>query len=470
MNRTKRVVVLGLDCAAPALIFERWKAELPNLSSLMARGAYGRLRSSHPPITVPAWASMMSSKNPGKLGFYGFRNRKDNSYDGLVFANSEAVKEDRVWDILSRAGKSVILIGVPQTYPAKPLNGLVITDFLTPSTEAEFTYPSELRREVEEQVGTYLLDVEGFRSDNKEAILSQIYEMTEKRFRLARHFITTKPWDFFMMVEMGPDRIHHGFWQYMDPTHPKHKPGSLYQNAIRDYYRFLDREIGKILQVLDSDTAVLVVSDHGAKKMDGGICVNEWLIQQGYLFLKEYPSSITRFSPSLVDWSRTKAWGEGGYYSRIFLNVKGREPQGMIQPSEYETFRRELIQKLEALGDPKGRPIGTKAYRPEELYPVLGGIAPDLICYFGDLNWRSVGSVGMRTIHTFDNDTGPDDANHDWDGIFILKDLEKRSGIQLKGLELRDVAPTVLELFGMPVPPDMEGTSVLSRLFRTTSL
>lgn len=430
----------------------------------MDSGAYGRLRSSHPPITVPAWSSMMSSKNPGQLGFYGFRNRRDHSYDNLVFANSEAVKEDRVWDILSRAGKSVILIGVPQTYPVRPINGLVITDFLTPSTEAEYTYPHELRFEIENLVGSYLLDVEGFRSENKDGILAQIYEMTEKRFRLAHHFLQTKPWDFFMMVEMGPDRIHHGFWKYMDPEHPKHEPGHPYQHAIRDYYRFLDKEIGKLLEILDRDTVVLVVSDHGAKKMDGGICVNEWMIQEGYLRLHEYPTKVSRFSEVKVDWSKTKAWGEGGYYSRIFINVKGREPQGCILPSHYEAFRDELIDKLETLGDESHRPIGTKVYRPEKLYPVLHGVAPDLICYFGDLNWRSVGSIGLGKIHTFENDTGPDDANHDWDGIFILKGAETTGrGSQLKGLELRDVAPTLLELFGLPVPSDMEGRSVLRR-------
>jgi len=464
MKSTRKVVVLGLDCAPPALVFEAWKSELPNLRSLMDHGLYGRLRSSHPPITVPAWSSMMSSKSPGKLGFYGFRNRKDFSYEGLVFANSAAVKEDRVWDILSRAGKKAILIGVPQTYPVKPLNGLVITDFLTPSTDSDYTYPKELRSEIEALVGTYLLDVEGFRSENKDEILRQIYEMTEKRFKLARHFIQTRPWDFFMMVEMGPDRIHHGFWKYMDPTHPKHEPGNPYQHAIRDYYRFLDREIGRFLELLDSQTAVFVVSDHGAKKMEGGICVNEWLIREGYLHLKAYPKKISRFEEVQVDWSRTQAWGEGGYYSRIFINVRGREPEGVVSPSEYESLRDELIRKLEGLGDEKGRAIGTKVYRPEELYPVLNGIPPDLFCYFGNLDWRSVGSIGIGKVHTYENDTGPDDANHDWDGIFILRDGKPRGGIELQGLELRDVAPTILEQLNLPVPSDMEGRSVLSKL------
>jgi predicted AlkP superfamily phosphohydrolase/phosphomutase len=272
-----------------------------------------------------------------------------------------------------------------------------------------------------------------------------------------------------MMVEMGPDRIHHGFWKYMDPTHPKHTPNHPYENAIRDYYQFLDREIGKLLKLFDSETALLVVSDHGARKMEGGICVNEWMLQEGYLTLEEYPSSVVPFNKVKVDWSKTKAWGEGGYYSRIFLNVQGREPQGVIPASNYEAFRDELIEKLECLGDKSGRPIGTKVYRPEELYPVLNGIPPDLICYFGNLDWRSVGSLGLRSVHTFENDTGPDDANHDWHGIFILRDSEDRKGLEVSDLEIRDVAPTILELLGLPIPQDMEGVSLFSHLTRSLS-
>ena len=122
-----------------------------------------------------------------------------------------------------------------------------------------------------------------------------------------------------------------------------------------------------------------------------------------------------------VDWSRTTAWGSGGYYGRLFLNVKGREPQGLIAPEDYEATRDRLIAELEALGDPEGRPIGTRVLKPEELYRTVRGAAPpDLFVYFGDLRWRSVGTVGTGAIHTFENDTGPDDANHAHDGLLIV--------------------------------------------------
>ncbi len=113
-------MVIGLDCAAPELIFDRWLDDLPNLKSICRSGLYGPLRSCDPPITVPAWSVMMSSKSPGQLGVYGFRNRADHSYERYSIANSLAIKEDRLWDILSRSGKRCIVIGVPGTVPAAP--------------------------------------------------------------------------------------------------------------------------------------------------------------------------------------------------------------------------------------------------------------------------------------------------------------------------------------------------------------
>jgi len=102
---------------------------------------------------------------------------------------------------------------------------------------------------------------------------TDVEEMTEKRFKVAHHLLTEKEWDFFMMVEMGVDRIHHGFWKFHDPKHVKYEPGSKYEHAIRDYYIYVDRKVGELLTLVDSETAVLVVSDHGAKAMAGGVPV-----------------------------------------------------------------------------------------------------------------------------------------------------------------------------------------------------
>ncbi len=448
-----KVAVIGLDCATPQLVFDRFRESLPNLSRLMTQGIWGPLTSCHPPITVPAWACMMSGRDPGELGIYGFRNRRDYSYGGYVIADARAIRVDRVWDILSRAGKRIILLGVPQTYPIKPVNGVVVSDFLTPSTRDPYTFPSSLKEEVERVSCGYVLDVENFRTEDKASLLQRIYEKTRKHFTVARHLLGTRAWDFFMMVEMGVDRIHHGFWSYMDPAHPKYKPGTPFEDAIRDYYRYVDREVGQTLDLLPPETVVFVVSDHGARKMAGGICLNEWLIREGHLVLTTYPDRPTPIDKLDIDWGRTRAWGDGGYYGRLFLNVRGREPQGTIAPGEYGRVREDLIAALEGIEDPEGRNIGTRVYRPEELYREVNGVAPDLLVYFGNLGWRSVGSVGLRAIHAFENDTGPDEANHDWNGIFLMRGIPGIGGTgRIEDLRLEDVGETILRLFGLEIP------------------
>jgi predicted AlkP superfamily phosphohydrolase/phosphomutase len=453
-----KALVIGLDCAAPQWVFDRWLDDLPTIRSLTERGTFGILRSCEPPITVPAWSVMTSSRTPGSLGFYGFRNRRDHSYDAMAFADSRAVRVPRVWDLLSQADRPVVVLGVPQTYPVSSVNGVMVSCFLTPDTEkSEYTYPPELKHEIEGLVGRYMVDVDNFRTEEKGRLLEQIEEMTATRFRVAEHLLEVKPWDLFFMVEMGTDRIHHAFWRFFDHEHRLYEPGNPYEQAVLDYYKALDEKMGRLLRFADDDTAVIVVSDHGAKKMDGGICVNEWLRREGYLALKQEPAAPGPLKPEMIDWEKTVAWGEGGYYCRLFLNVAGREPQGVVAGEDYERVRSELKQKLEALGDPEGNPIGTIAHRPEDLYPVRNGVVPDLLVYFGDLSWRSIGLVGGGAVHVFENDTGSDDANHAHDGLYIIAGAGIPAG-QGPEQQIQDVAPTLLQLLGEPVPPEMEGS------------
>lgn len=459
-GNARRVVVLGLDCAAPQLVFERFAGDLEHLPRLMAEGVWGELQSVVPAITVPAWACSMTSRDPGQLGIYGFRNRRDHSYHALSIADSTAVREEAVWDIVSKAGEQVIVLAVPPAYPPRALNGCMVGCFLTPSTKSDYTYPSKLRDEIRATVGEYAVDVDNFRTEEKDRILTQVHDMTRRRFALFRHLLKSRPWQFAMMVEIGVDRMHHGFWQYFDPAHHRYQPGNPYENAIRDYYRLVDQEVGVVLRDLDDETAVLVFSDHGAKLMYGGICVNEWLIQEGYLTLRAPPAEAGPLSPENVDWSRTKAWGEGGYYARIFLNVRGREPEGVVAPEEYEALRDELAMKLAAIPDEDGGSLGTCVFKPQDIYREQRNIPPDLLVYFGDLRWRSVGRVGTGVIHTHENDTGPDDANHAEEGIFLMRAPGLEGGRKLDGLHLMDCGPTVLDLLGYPIPPQMVGRPI----------
>jgi len=309
----------------------------------------------------------------------------------------------------------------------------------------------------------YDVDVPQFRTEDKDFLLQQIQDMTEKRFAVIKYLLRQKPWEFFMFVEIGLDRIHHGMWSFWAQDHPKHEPGNPYQNAIPDYYRYLDREIGEILGMLDDDTVVLVVSDHGAKTMEGGFVVNEWLRREGWLVLKEEPQyeGIIPFEKVEVDWEKTTAWGAGGYYARLFLNVEGRESQGKIPAGDYEKVRDELKEMIEALPDHEGKPMGSVAFKPEELYREVRNVAPDLMVYFGNLRWRSLGSFGLPDIYSFENDMGPDDANHAQNGVFVLWDPRQNyGGRYVEGLQLMDVAPTVLDLMKVQVPPDMQGKIV----------
>lgn len=457
MARPQRLAVIGIDCGTPDLLFERYADDMPVLSKLRGQSLWGPMQSVVPPITVPAWSCMMSGRSPGELGVYGFRNRKDHSYDRLSFATSRAIKVPRFWDLLGRAGKQSVTLGVPGTYPPSAVVGCQVSCFLAPSTDVQFTHPPELAAEIQELTGGYVLDVVDFRTEEKSRIAQQIFDMTEQRFTVARHLATTKPWEFFAFVDMGPDRLHHGFWKYCDPSHPKFEPGNEYEGLFRDYYRALDRHIGDFLEILSDDTAVLVVSDHGGQPMVGGFCMNEWLVSEGLLALAEPVNGPTPIAKAAIDWSNTTAWGDGGYYGRLFMNVEGREESGTIPASRYETVRDELIAKLEAIVDDQGRPMGTRAFRPEDIYPEVRGVAPDLIVYFGDLRWRAVGSLGLgEGLYTFENDTGPDDANHAEQGIFMLSGDGMPVG-RADDLSLYDVAPTIQSMYGLPYQPGQRG-------------
>jgi predicted AlkP superfamily phosphohydrolase/phosphomutase len=458
-----RVAVIGLDCGTPQLLFDRLSAEVPNINALLQRGMHGPLESITPPITIPAWACAMSGKTPGELAIYGMRNRKDTTYDGLSIATSLSVKEPQVWDVLGQRGMKSLLIGVPPGYPPKPVEGWRVSCFLTPPSAESYTHPAELAIEIEQELGgqPYIFDIPNFRVKGEEVVLEQVFAMTERRFKVARHLVRTKPWDFFMMVEMGTDRLHHVFWHHFDPAHPKYVAGNRFETAFQDYYRKLDAEVGALLEALPDDAVIVLMSDHGARPMAGGVCFNEWLAKEGYLRFQTEPDGPTPIAKAAIDWPGTTAWGDGGYYGRLFLNVKGREPSGTVDPSRYEAVRDELIQMLEAMPGPDGGPLGTKVYKPQDVYPEVRGVAPDLIVYFGDLEWRSVGQVGTGQVFTYENDTGPDGANHDRTGVFAMASAPGQPMGRQEGLRLLDVGPTILSLYGVNPPEGTQGRSML---------
>jgi len=455
---TPRLLIIGLDCMEPSLVFEQWRSQLPHLSRLMDQGSYGRLDSSIPAITVPAWSCMMTGRDPGELGIYGFRNRQNRDYHSMAISDGRAVKFPRLWDLLGEAGWRVAVLSVPGTSPPYPVNGSLVSCFLTPSPQVPFTHPPELGQQLLSWMPDFMMDVPNFRSDDKGRILANLYRLCDQRFTLAEKLIIQDGPDCLMLVDMGVDRIHHAFWKPMDPRHPQYEPDSPYATAIYDYYRHVDQRVGSLLQHCDHDTAVLVVSDHGAQPLMGGICINEWLQAQGYLTLKQQPETPQALDRVAVDWEQTQAWGAGGYYARIFLNVKGREPQGIVPMAAYEATRDQLIAQLKQLPGPEGTPFKVEAFKPQQIYQKVRGRAPDLIVYFDDLAWRSIGSVGFNSIYAVENDTGPDDANHAPQGLVIFYDpQDPKQGQVLQQAQIYDILPSLLHRYGLEAPSGLRG-------------
>ncbi len=448
---TSKVAILGLDSVPPELLFDKLLDKLPNIKKMYQHGLHGKLKSCDPPITVPAWMVAFTGKDPGQLGIYGFRHRKGNSYNDGYIVNSTHVKALTLWEVLAHEGKKSIILGVPPGYPPKPVpNTLVVSCFITPSADRPFTYPAELKDEVLKAAGgKYIFDVT-FRTEDREAVKKELFEMTEKRFDVAEYLVKNKPWDLFIMHEIGFDRLHHAFWKFFDPTHPRYVAGNKYEKIDEEYYMMADERVGRLLNLFGDDCSTIIMSDHGSKAMKGGFCVNQWLQQEGYLSLKTNPKTQTDIDKAEVDWTNTKAWGWGGYYARVFFNVQGREATGAILQSDLDREKTELTERIMTIADNKGRRMANEVFEPNRLYNEAVGDKPDFMVYFDDLNWRSAGTVGHDSLYLSENDTGPDDSVHSMDGVFMMaKPSKDMGGREVSGLELRNVGPSILNAFGL---------------------
>ncbi|AEC51969.1 hypothetical protein PNA2_1053 [Pyrococcus sp. NA2] len=462
----KKVFVIGLDSAPPELLFNKFIDDLPHIKKLLEKSVYGPMKTGIPAITIPMWMVMVTGKTPGELGLYGFRHRSGYSYTEYWIAHSKKVKEPTIWDYLGQKGRNSIIVGVPPTYPPKPIKGYLVSCFITPDAFVDYTYPKELKGEIERLVGEYIFDVP-FRKEAKDEVKEGIWEMTKKRFEVIRYLLQEKKWDYFHFVEIGLDRVHHAFWRYFDENHHLYPgKGNKYEKVIPEYYKLLDKEIGRTLKLIDlEETAIFIVSDHGIKAMHGNFAINQWLAEEGLLKVKDpkvlHDGKIKRLEHVDVDWSETIAWAWGGYYSRVFLNVKGRERQGKIPLSKFDKVRDEVAEAIKSIRGPNGERWETKVFYPEEIYPVARGSKPDLMVYIDNLNWRAAGTIGHPTNYLPENDTGPDDANHSEYGVFsmYLPGFEESKAISLS---IYDFAPTILTLFGIKEPlNEMHGKSIL---------
>ncbi|MEL9991524.1 MAG: alkaline phosphatase family protein [Thermoproteus sp.] len=396
-----RLFVLCLD-GMPIEAFERLRDEMPNIAEIADRGVWGAMRAVDPPITVPAWASMFTGRDPGQLGIYGFRHMRRGSYEGYVVTSRE-LKEQYVWE---RRGLKSVVVGLPPGYPPRRY-GVWISDFLTPKGRP-WAHPPELM----EKFPGYIFDVE-YRTDRKDEAYRALVEMTKYRFEVAERLMELD-WDIFVLHEIGTDRAHHLFQKYWDPEHPAYEPGNPHEDKIPKYYRLVDELAGRLFEKL-KDAEVLVISDHGNQAQRGVLALNELLRQWGLLEYSREPKRGEDIE-AVVDWRRTKAVAWGGYYARIFLNTTDR-PQGIVDREEAEDLKRELKRKLKSLKAPWGH-IVNAVYEPRELYRALEGDYPDLMAYFDAVRVRPVQTVGYDSIWLEGNDRGPDDSLHSFNGFY----------------------------------------------------
>lgn len=453
MPRAARVLFVGLDCVPPRLALDRWRDHLPVLSSLAARGASGPLRSCTPPITIPAWACMTSGRDPGELGIYGFRDRIAGSR-GMRVVTATDLAHDRIWDVASQAGLTSAALFVPPSYPARALRGVSAGCMLTPGPDAAHTHPPELADELRARFGPHQPDVQEPDDGDADALLDALHESAAYRWDVAEHLLRTREPQLLAMVEIGPDRMHHALWPRLDPSDPRHDPSTSLEREARDFYAYLDARLGRLVELAGPGTAVIVASDHGARPLLGGVRVNEHLRREGLLVLQNEVTTPTRLADAQVDWSRTRAWAEGGYHARVFLNTRERFDDAPLDAREADTLRDRLADGLVALA-PR-----TRIVDPRTTYRALRGRPPDLMAFFGDLDLRALGEVG-GDVHASPGEVerapGRGGCNHDWDGMLVVSGEGVQARASIEGAQIQDAGSTALSLLGVTPPADWLG-------------
>ncbi|MCI4317354.1 MAG: alkaline phosphatase family protein [Thermoplasmata archaeon] len=457
--RPHRLLIIGLDSAPPEYLFDRCLPVMPNVRRLVRDGVHAALRSTDPPITIPSWPVMFTGVDPGTLGFYGFRHRLDHSYTRNYGPSSTLLPVPSLWRLMSDRGRRVCVIGMPPGYPPPPVNGYAISDFLTPEGSHDITYPASLREEIEGKYGPYRFDVT-FRAAEREQLYRDIVQMTQTRFAIAEDLYSREPWDVFAIHEIGTDRLHHAYTKYFDPKHQDFVPGNPFERVCEEYYRIVDQCIGRLLARIDDQTLVVIASDHGSMPMLGCFCINQWLAEKGYLSIQGSVPAGTPLEKAKVDWSKTTIWGAGGYYARLFFNVKGREPLGIVDATDVGALAARVKRDLGQLTWSDGSPMKTEVIDPHTIYRKVTGDPPDLMVYFDELRWRSAGSIGHPSLYLRENDTGPDDAVHGFDGVFVAYDPTVKDGRSLPTLQVLDVMPTLLSIIGEPIPLHVQGKVV----------
>ena len=502
-----RAIVVGIDGGSPQLV-EAWAAQgkLPGFARLMEEGAFGPLASVPNMRSAAAWTSFMTGRNPGKHGIYEFyeyaadlqriRFLKGGDRDGAT-----------IWGLLSAAGRKVGVINVPMTYPAERVNGFLIAGLDAPGRKSRgFVQPPELLAELEERFGEYILEpglTGHIVAGNTDTAVERLWEELEQKVKVSDHLAAVKPWDLFVTVFRSLDAVQHCFWKHMDAEHPFHDPAQAkrYGSVILEAYQRVDRYLSELLDRLDDDTSLFVISDHGfGAKHPATTQLNRWLEAEGFLtyrrrgILQKLLGSVyravvggtfrrtkerlTRYLPFLrnivqyqlcfaqIDWKKTSAYSDT-LYPTIWVN---RRPEGPMGGGASEERYRELIGRLrERLADCRdsvtGMPVVDEVFGKGEIYhgPHVDR-APDLL-----IRWREDttihGLAGLKREDGSDTRIPGEDpsvisGDHRVHGILFARSPFVRRGVRVDHANLVDIAPTVLYAMKEPVPRDMDGRVV----------
>lgn len=501
-----RVLVIGLDGATFDLI-KPWVArgKLPTIERLMKNGVYGDLISTIPPVTSPAWPSFMTGKNPGKHGVFDFVGR-DKEYNKRI-KTARDIRAKTLWRLLSDARKTCIVVNVPVTYPPEKIRGCIVTGMLTPP-DACYAYPYEIYEELREM--GYKPQIEAEKYSSPKALLECLIEKASIRTEVTLHLMNKfSNWDFCMLVFRGTDIIQHHFWEYKD--------------VILQFYQKIDTLIGDIINHVGSETNIILMSDHGFGPSRKFFHVNYFLHKLGlleftsgnlsgdYLHIRDYRiSQRSRFWKTLlkigltketiyslakktntlfilqkisrkisvqipktrkaIDWKRTKAFFSSsiGPSAAIEINVKGREPEGIVEEDEYRKIKELIIKELLKVKDPEnGQNIIQDAFRREDIYygPYVSE-APDIIFLTSNLEYIATDRIYGDNLVSEPVRKGR--GTHRMNGIFIAYGPEIKAVGEVKRARIIDLTPTILHMFGSEIPEDMDG-KVLTYIFNPDS-
>jgi predicted AlkP superfamily phosphohydrolase/phosphomutase len=461
-----KLVVLGVDGLDPDAV-QAWLGDLPNLQKMQQEGVWGRIESTVPPAGPQAWISSRCGRNPGAYGLWGDTFRKDFTYDESESANSKVIDErvDCLYKLLPKMGQKVSLINVPITWPPPEIHGgYCVSGSVGKRAEGGFTWPESLQQEVDTLVGEYLVDPfcasPNHRLTDTDEIVQRIYQMDTQRWRLLRHFIQEKRCDYVLTVLNGIKFIYGLVREQADPD----DSDLQIKHALHDYYTWVDLNLGQIRGSFDDDTVLIVYSPYSLKRSEGHVNLNEWLIHRGYLALHEYPEKPTAFKYLNVDWANTKCWSIGNS-GKITINLKGREPQGIVAPDAYDTLLDDLRAGISEVRDDHGQFLGVQVWKREAIhfgdYEAYG---PDLFIHIDKVPWNTNDWVGygLGKIVSSGQQEGLGGEYGGMHGYFCLSGSDVPVQGELKGISVLHIPPTGIDVLRLEIPMEMEKPSIFS--------